>query len=95
MKPTLPTPECQRKGKKRVKKIRRELANFKLMYSNINHLKSKMESLKSILEQTRPSVSALVENKIAVKEEMEMEGYTPYPMNRNEHGGGILLLVKK
>ena len=86
---------CQKKEKKRVKKIRRELTNFKLMYSNINHLKSKMESLKSILEQTKPSVSALVETKIAVKEEMEMEGYTPYPMNRNEHGGGILLLVKK
>ena len=54
-----------------------------------------MESLKSILEQTRPSVSALVETKIAIKEELEMEGHTPYPMNRNEHGGGILLLVKK
>ena len=95
MKSNLSDSGCQKKEKKRVKKIRRKLTNFKLMYSNINHLKSKMEPLKSILEETKPSVVALVETKMAVKEEMEMEGYTPYPMNRNEHGGGILLLVKK
>ena len=95
MKPTLPEPGCQRKARKRVKKIRRELTNFKLMYSNINHLKSKMESLKSILEETKPAVVALVETKMAEKEKMEMEGYTPYPLNRNQHGGGVLLLVKK
>ena len=95
LKPTLSESGRQRKKKRRVKKIRRELTNFKLMYSNINHLKSKMESLKSILEETKPAVVALVETKMAEKEKMEMEGYTPYPMNRNIHGGGVLLLVKK
>ena len=54
-----------------------------------------MESLKSIANECKPTIIALAETKLGEKEEIEMEGYTPYPMNRNEHGGGIMLLVKE
>ena len=77
-----------------MKKIRRQLTNFKLLYSNINHLKSKMESLKSIADESKPTIIVLAETKLAEKEEIEFGGYTPYPMNRNEHGGGIMVLIK-
>ena len=95
MRPTFSNLKKTEKRRKRVKKIRRELTNFKLLYSNINHLKSKIESLKSILEETKPAIVALVETKLAEEEKVEVEGYEPYPMNRNKHGGGVLLLVKK
>ena len=66
------------------------MTNFKLLYSNINHLKSKMESLNNILEETKPTIVALVETKLPEKEKPEIEGYEPYPMNRSEHGGKVV-----
>ena len=54
-----------------MKKIRRQLTNFKLLYSNINHLKSKMESLKSIADESKPTIIVLAETKLAEKEEIE------------------------
>ena len=35
----------------------------------------------------------LVETKLAEKEKITVEGYEPWPMNRNERGGGVLVLL--
>ena len=65
------------------------------MYSNINHLLSKFETLQSIIEETSPTVIALVETKLGEKQEIAVDGYYPVPMNRDENGGGVMILVKK
>ena len=65
-----------------------------MIYDNINHANSKMDSLKRIIEEESPSVVVLVETKLGEKEEMDIEGYEPFPMNRDENGGGIIILVK-
>ena len=93
------TQESRGRGKKkkrrRVKKIRRAFTNFRMLYSNINHLPCKVDSLKSIIEETKPAVVTLVETKLGENQEFTVEGYHPVPMNRNENGGGVLILVKK
>ena len=53
-----------------------------------------MDSLKRIIEEESPSVVILVETKLGEEEKMDIEGYEPFPMNRDENGGGIIILVK-
>ena len=65
-----------------------------VIYSNINHVKSKIESLKRIIDEEKPVVVALVETKLAEKESITIDGYEPFKMNRNEYGGGVMILVK-
>ena len=65
-----------------------------MIYSNINHVKSKIESLKRIIDEEKPVVVALVETKLAEKESITIDGYEPFKMNRNEYGGGVMILVK-
>ncbi len=65
------------------------------MYSNINGLQCKKESLLSVVEEKQPTVIALVETKLAEKEEFKVPGYETKKMNRDEHGGGVMLLVKE
>ena len=65
-----------------------------MIYSNINHANCKIESLKRIIEEEKPAVVALVETKLPEKGKLTIDGYTPWPMNRDEHGGGVMLLVR-
>ena len=45
-----------------------------MIYNNINHANSKMDSLKRIIEEESPSVVILVETKLGEEEKMEIEG---------------------
>ena len=54
-----------------------------------------MESLNRIVEETDPSVIALVETKLAENEDINIQGYQTWKMNRDEHGGGIMFLAKE
>ena len=83
------------KGKRRNKKIRKQFTNFKMIYSNINHALSKIESLRIIMEEEKPAVVVLVETKLAELGDIEIEGYKSWPMNRDESGGGVMILMKK
>ena len=66
-----------------------------MIYSNVNHVLSKIESLKIIIEEEKPAVVVLVETKLAVKGDIDIEGYRSWPMNRDQNGGGIIILIKK
>ena len=46
-----------------------------MIYSNINHVKSKIESLKRIISEEKPAVVALVETKLAKDDDITIEGY--------------------
>ena len=85
----------EKKKRGRKQKIRQQFTNFNLIYSNINHAKSKIESLKRIISEEKPAVIALVETKLTENDSIEIEGYESEPMNRDEHGGGIMILFKK
>ena len=69
--------------------------NFRVLYSNINGIKSKSESLKNIVEEKKPTVVMLVETKLEIEDDFKIEGYTTHKMNRNENGGGVMILVKE
>ena len=66
-----------------------------MIYSNINHCLSKIESLKRIIEEEKPAVVAVVETKLAEGADIKIDGYESWPMNRDENGGGIMVWVKK
>ena len=83
------------KKRKRNKKIRKQFTKFKMIYSNINHCLSKIESLKRIIEEEKPAVVAVVETKLAEGADIKIDGYESWPMNRDENGGGIMVWVKK
>jgi exonuclease III len=83
------------KKRKRRKKIRQQFTTFRLLYNNINHLKSKIEALENAVEETKPTMIVLVETKLPEKEEFKLDGYYTMPINRNENGGGVMLLVKE
>ena len=76
-------------------KIRHQFTEFKLIYSNINHAKCKIESLTRIISEEEPTVVALVETKLEKGDDLDIKGYKSYPMNRDVHGGGIMILVKE
>ena len=57
----------KKKKKRRTKKRRRQLTNFRILYVNINGLKSKTSSLLEIVEEKEPTVIALVETKQSPK----------------------------
>ena len=59
--------------------------NFRVLYSNINGIKSKSESLKNIVEEKKPTVVMLVETKLEIEDDFKIEGYTTHKMNRNEN----------
>ena len=87
----------EKKKRKRNKnqKIKQQFTKFKLLYSNINHAKCKIESLTRIINEEKPTVVALVETKLEKGDDLDIEGYKSYPMNRDMHGGGIMILVKE
>ena len=89
--------ECSRKKtkKRRAKKIKKQMTNFRVLYSNINGLKSKVTSLLTIIEEQQPTVIALVETKLGQTEDFEVPGYVTKKMNRDENGGGVMILVKE
>ena len=85
----------QRVKRKRRNKIRQKFTAFRILYNNINHLKSKAEALEKVVEEIDPTVVILVETKLPEEEQYTLDGYTPLQMNRNEYGGGVMLLVKE
>ena len=49
----------------------------------------------SLVEEKEPTVIALVETKLARDDSFEIPGYTTKKMNRDENGGGVMMLVKE
>ena len=67
---------------------------FVLLYSNINGVRSKMESLIDIVEEKDPAIVLLAETKLDGEDTIKLDGYQSYRLNRKESGGGVMFLVK-
>ena len=72
------------------------MRNFHLIYQNVRGIKSKLESVKSMLKENKPTVMIMVETHLSNADRVEsMDGYKIIRKEReNEEGGGILVLVK-
>ena len=67
----------------------------KILYNNINGIKSKKMSLKRIIEKEKPTVIGIAETKLKENEVVEIEGYEIKRIDRKSEGGGVLLAYKK
>ena len=81
-----------RRGRTRNKKIRDDLDIY---YFNIRGIKSKMESLESILDERKPDIVGIVETMLDKQEEIKLKEYKVIRNDRNREGGGVMLAVKR
>ena len=83
-----------KKGKVRRggKRIKNKLKKFKIMYSNLRGFKSKIESIKNIIAEEKPTIIALAETLIENDEKVKLEGYKTFkPAEKGSRG--IMILV--
>ena len=70
--------------------------NFNVLYYNARSLIPKMDELHSIVESQRPLVICIVETWLSDEirdQEISLPGYQVIRLDRNRHGGGILIYV--
>eukprot|EP00794_Sanderia_malayensis_P004143 gene4143-4696_t len=84
-----------KKKTKRQKKNKKFYTNFRLYYVNCRGVKSKIESLKEIIEEEKPTVICLTETHIAEEDSIHLEGYHVEHLNRNSDGGGLIMAIKE
>ena len=65
-----------------------------IFYQNVRGLKSKINSLQCIIEESKPTIIVLVETHLDEEEEIELEGYKVERNDRNGDGGGVLIAYK-
>ena len=61
---------------------------------NIRGIKSKLESLKEIIDQKQPDIVGMVETHLQEDEEIQLEGYHILMKDKNGEGGGLLLGIR-
>ena len=81
-----------RRGKSINKKLR---DNLDIYYINIRGIKSKIESLESILDERKPDIVGIVETMLDSKDEIQIKGYKTFRNDRDKDGGGVMVAVKK
>ena len=55
--------------------MRNKMKNVSIMYPNIQGLKSKLESLKEIIDEQKPDIIALVETLLCENDAIELKNY--------------------
>ena len=65
------------------------------MYNNINGIKTKIESLKTIIEEENPTIIGITETKLNEAEKLDIDGYEIKRVDRKSGGGGGVLLAYK
>ena len=68
---------------------------MKIYYVNIRGVKSKMESLREIIDIKQSDIVGIVDKHLQEDEDVIMEGYHTIRKDRNFEGGGLLLLIRK
>eukprot|EP00112_Aurelia_sp_Birch-Aquarium-sp1_P026511 Seg943.10 transcript_id=Seg943.10/GoldUCD/mRNA.D3Y31 product="Craniofacial development protein 2" protein_id=Seg943.10/GoldUCD/D3Y31 len=62
---------------------------------NIRGIKSKIQDIRSLAEESALDVLVFTETKLEKNEKREIEGYNEYNLNRNTAAGGICIFVKE
>ena len=70
--------------------------SLRIAYANLNGARSKLTSIKEIIEDQKPDIFALVETHLKPKQDISIKGYIFKALSReNKGGGGIAILIKK
>ena len=67
----------------------------KKMCCNIRGYKTKVTSIKEIIEEQKPVIIGLVETKLREQDQIEIEGYEIKRKERAGEGGGVLIAYRK
>ena len=84
----------------KIKRIRRSQKNrntfkkFTLMNLNIRGIKSKLISLKEIIEETKPTILNIQETHLGENEVIDLEGYKIIYNNKKEGKGGTAIAIQ-
>lgn len=68
--------------------------NLRIMTWNANSITNKKIELQHFLSVNNLDVAAITETKLSPTRKFSIPNYTVYRSDRNQHGGGVLLLVK-
>ena len=68
---------------------------MKIYYVNIRGIKSKLESLRNIVEEEKPDIIGIAETMLDKTEDITIQGYKMIRNDRDKEGGGVLLAVKE
>ena len=82
---------------KRSQRNKKYYKKFNIYYNNCRGLKSKIESLRSIIKDLNPVIICLVETHLNDEnnENIQLDNYELITMNRKKEGGGILMAIRK
>ena len=79
-----------------VKVVKTATQSLRIAYANLNGARSKLTSIKEIIEDQKPDIFALVETHLKPKQDISIKGYIFKALSReNKGGGGIGILIKK
>ena len=87
--------EVDKKKIRRGKKCKNALKRCKIMCCNIRGYKTKVTSIKEIIEEQKPVIIGLVETKLREQDQIEIEGYEIKRKERAGEGGGVLIAYRK
>jgi peptidoglycan hydrolase CwlO-like protein len=80
-------PTQNQKVRRSIKKKQRKLTQF---YSNARGLKSKINSLKDVVEELQPQIMLITETNLKAKESIKINNYKCIEKHRiNRDGGGV------
>jgi exonuclease III len=65
-----------------------------MLHWNSNSILHKKSELEYFLETHKIDIAAVSETKLAPRRKLQFRGYSIHRMDRNQHGGGVIMLVK-
>ena len=74
------------------------MCSLNILYFNVRSLLAKLDNLKIICSLFSPDIVCIVETWLDGNiddTEVAIQGYHVYRLDRNRHGGGILIFCKK
>ena len=80
---------------RRSRKNKRDFQNFKMYYVNIRGIKSKIDSLIRIANETQPQVMCVTETLLGEKETIEIPEYKIFYNSKKAGQAGIIIAIKE
>ena len=75
--------------------IKNRLKKFSVYYINIRGIKSKISSLRNVIDELQPTMFCITETHLIKKEDIKIEGYKIKRNDRDKDGGGIMIGIQK
>ena len=86
--------DLKKKKIRRSQRCRNALKKCKIMVDNVRGVKSKINSIKDIIDDQEPTIIALTETKLNEEDLIEIDGYTIKRRDRVKEGGGVMIAYK-